>query len=69
MTNFDPPADPYGNERRCRICDEHLIYNYLIKDWECENPHENLIHWCRKCGRYTQDGGMGECSECLVDRR
>ena len=40
MTNFDPPADPFGDERGCRICDGEMTYNYLIREWECLADHD-----------------------------
>ena len=41
-TNFDPPSDPYGDERRCRICDHEMEYNPLIRAWECVQDHDAL---------------------------
>lgn len=41
MIRYDPPADPYGDERHCRICDFPLTYNPLIRGWECQNNHDN----------------------------
>ena len=40
MAKFDPPSDPYGNEKSCRICDQPLEWNYLIREWECLGEHE-----------------------------
>ena len=40
MSIYDPPSDPYGNEKRCRVCDELLEYNPLIRGWECIREHE-----------------------------
>ena len=42
MTNYDPPADPYGDEKRCRICDGELTYNYLTREWECLADHDTI---------------------------
>ena len=38
--NYDPPSDPFGDERSCRICDGELTYNYLIREWECLADHD-----------------------------
>ena len=35
---FDPPSDPYGDERRCRICDHPLT----LVGWECVQDHDAL---------------------------
>ncbi len=40
MTIFDPPSDPYGNEKVCPICDELLEYNPLTREWECTHDHD-----------------------------
>lgn len=40
MSKFDPPSDPYGNEKYCRICDEPLEWNSLIREWECTHDHD-----------------------------
>ena len=40
MSKYDPPSDPYGNEKRCRICDELLEYNPLTREWECTHDHD-----------------------------
>lgn len=40
MPNFDPPSDPYGSERNCRICDNALEYNPLIRAYECTHSHD-----------------------------
>lgn len=40
MPQFDPPSDPFGDEKRCRICDADLTYNPLIREWECTQDHE-----------------------------
>ena len=37
MNLFDPPSDPYGDERRCRICDHPL--ELTLVGWEC--VHDN----------------------------
>jgi hypothetical protein len=50
MSKFDPPSDPYGGERRCRICDSQLEYNPLTRSWECTRDHDAPE--------------MAECSEC-----
>lgn len=41
MAKFDPPSDPYGNEKSCRICDKPLEWNYLLREWECIDEHES----------------------------
>ena len=51
MTIFDPQSDPFGGERRCRICDHPLTYNPLTRTWECTNDHDAPE--------------MAECSECM----
>ena len=33
--NYDPPADPYGDERGCSICDGELTRNKLTGEYEC----------------------------------
>jgi hypothetical protein len=40
MAKFDPPSDPYGDEKLCRICDEPLEWNWLIREWECTHDHD-----------------------------
>jgi len=37
---FDPPSDPYGNERRCRICDHEM--ELTLVGWECVQDHDAL---------------------------
>lgn len=32
---FDPPADPYGNDHHCRICDTPMEYDDWAKTWYC----------------------------------
>lgn len=51
MSQFDPPSDPYGGERRCRVCDSQLEYNPLTRSWECTRDHDAPE--------------MAECSECM----
>ncbi|OGO28789.1 MAG: hypothetical protein A2W33_04480 [Chloroflexi bacterium RBG_16_52_11] len=38
MIRYDPPSDPYGDERRCRICDHPLT----LVGWECVQDHDAL---------------------------
>ena len=40
MEIYDPPADPYGDERGCRICDGELTCNHLTREWECLADHD-----------------------------
>lgn len=59
MSIFDPPSDPYGDEKRCRICDELLEYNPLVREWECIHDHEAAEKCvqsdvCRECGTKPQ---------------
>jgi len=34
---FDPPSDPYGNEKHCYYCDWVLSMSSW-GDWTCTNP-------------------------------
>lgn len=36
---FDPPADPYGNDHHCRICDTPMEYDDWAKTWYCPREH------------------------------
>ena len=39
--SFDVPADPYGAERRCRICDTPLEQDYWMGgEWYCPADHD-----------------------------
>ena len=66
MTIYDPPADPYGDERGCSICDGELTYNYLPREWECLacnldiSPDDNK---CPKCAYSNMKGAPG-CEKC-----
>ena len=43
MEHIPYPAsyfDPYGDERRCRICDHVMEYNPLTREWECVQDHD-----------------------------
>jgi len=51
---YDPPSDPCGDERRCRICDEPLEYNPLILGWECTQDHDAELDICPHCGRLNK---------------
>lgn len=42
MCKFDPPADPYADERNCRRCDCPMEYDPWEKTWHC--PNENCPH-------------------------
>jgi hypothetical protein len=37
MSIFDPPSDPYGNVKYCKICDSPLEYDPFSKEWICKN--------------------------------
>lgn len=39
MSKFDPPADPYGDEKQCRRCDTPLKYDPWEKTWYCPNDN------------------------------
>ena len=68
MSIFDHPSDPYGGEKRCRICDELLTYNPLIRGYECTHDHDFTPHnqqvpaglilyravWYREDGKLTK---------------
>jgi hypothetical protein len=45
MSIFDPPSDPYGDEKCCLICDALLEYNPLTRTWECTHDHDE----CHEC--------------------
>jgi len=40
MAKFDPPSDPYGEEKQCLICDEPLEYDSWMRVWYCPRDHE-----------------------------
>ena len=40
MAKFDPPSDPLGDEKHCRICDSVLEYDEWTKEWYCPCDHE-----------------------------
>ncbi len=40
--NFDPPSDPYGNDRQCRICDADMERDSLTREWYCPVDHDAL---------------------------
>jgi|WetSurSiteA1Bulk_404760.scaffolds.fasta_scaffold146125_1 hypothetical protein len=40
-SDLDPPADPFGGERLCKICDATMTYNWLVKNWECSQEHRH----------------------------
>jgi|GEM_PF-4422908 len=42
MSIFDPPADPYGDGKFCRLCDEPLVCNWIstrCQEFYCNNPN------------------------------
>ena len=39
MPKFDPPSDPFGNEKTCRLCDAAMVYDSWMSEWYC--PNEN----------------------------
>jgi hypothetical protein len=51
MSKFDPPADPFGNDKQCPICDRALTYNPLIKGYECTHSHDDAPEFgnCEVC--------------------
>ena len=40
MTQFDPPSDPYGNEKHCHICDACMVES-SDGSYECLQYHED----------------------------
>jgi hypothetical protein len=42
MTNFDPPTDPYGDERHCPTCDACMVQS-SAGDWECLQYHDDEL--------------------------
>jgi len=40
MSIFDPPSDPYGQEKTCLYCDYPLMDKGFSRfhDWVCTNP-------------------------------
>lgn len=40
MSRFDPPSDPFGDEKHCRICDGDLVRDPWTKEWHCPTDHE-----------------------------
>ena len=39
MSQFDPPSDPYGDEKNCRHCDCPMEYDPWAKVWYCPNDN------------------------------
>ena len=40
MTLYDPPSDPFGNDKQCPFCDAVLVYDPYTKEWYCPKDHE-----------------------------
>ena len=40
MIRFDPPSEPPDGDPVCRICDETMEYNPLVRAWECTQDHD-----------------------------
>ena len=40
MSIYDPPADPYGDEKHCPICDGLMEPEPFGKEWFCPNNHD-----------------------------
>jgi hypothetical protein len=40
MSIYDPPSDPYGDEKSCPFCDYPLVDKGIsnFHDWVCTNP-------------------------------
>ena len=40
MSIYDPPSDPYGDEKQCPFCDYPLEDKGMcgLHDWVCTNP-------------------------------
>ena len=40
MSIYDPPSDPYGDEKQCPFCDGPLEDKGILSfhDWVCINP-------------------------------
>ena len=52
---YDPPSDPFGDERSCRICDGELTYNYLTREWECLADHDDADEAYEKFHAMVED--------------
>jgi hypothetical protein len=37
---FDPPSEPPDGDPVCRICDNVMEYNWLVRAWECVHDHD-----------------------------
>lgn len=42
MSKFDPPSDPFGNEKHCRICDSALNCDRLSRELYCSVDHSDI---------------------------
>jgi len=40
MAKFDPPSDPYGDDKLCRMCDNELVYDDWERVWYCPSSHD-----------------------------
>lgn len=39
-TIYDPPSDPYGHEKRCKICDTVMEFDKYNREFYCEKCEE-----------------------------
>lgn len=54
MSKFDPPSDPFGDEKRCSLCDGELEYNEWTKEYYCPSSHEPMAY-CDECGELVEE--------------
>lgn len=71
LNKYDPPSDPYGYEKRCKICDAIMEIDNFTGELVCRNcENEEII--CPDCdgsgevaceGWFNSDG-MTTCERC-----
>lgn len=68
MNKFDPPSDPYGDVKHCKICDSILEYEPFTKEWVCKKCDNDECPDCggsgEVAGDYYSDDGMMTCERC-----
>lgn len=57
-TNFDPPSDPYGNDRQCHICDSDLVYDGWTKEWYCPDAENHPVRKMYRACWITESFGQ-----------
>lgn len=67
-TIYDPPSDPYGHEKRCKICGTVMEFDKYNREFYCEKCEEELCPDCEGSGElagdYFSDDGMMTCQRC-----